>query len=185
MEEYKFFELIRIAVGKLQSFKETPSAEEWGQLFILAKEQSLVGVLSEAFEKLPRSQKPPQNILLEWIGLRIQIGETNKILNQYARELTEKLEEHRFNCCILKGQGTALYYPKPELRESGDIDIWIEGNRKEVLHFLAKQYGLGKQGWHHTAFEYKSVEVEVHHHPSKMYNFFKNKKLQRFYSEQW
>ena len=185
MTEHKFFELIRIADGKLQSFKEAPSAAEWGQLFKLAKEQSMVGVLSEAFEKLPKSQKPPQKILLEWIGLRIQIGEKNKILNQYARELTEKFEEHRFNCCILKGQGTALYYPKPELREGGDIDIWVKGNRKEVLYSLAKQYSLGKQGWHHTELEYNGIEVEVHHHPSKFYNPFTNRKLLKFYSEQW
>ena len=172
MIEHKFFEFIQVAIGNLHSFKEAPSDKEWEQLFILAEEQSLLGVLSEVFELLPKEQKPPQNLLLEWIAQRIQISEQNNIHNQYARELTEKFKEHRFDCCILKGQGTALYYPKPELRESGDIDIWIEGNRKEVLLFLSKQYGLGKQGWHHTAFEYNSVEVEVHHHPSKLYNFF-------------
>ncbi len=185
MIEHKFFELIQIAVGNLESFKETPTDNEWGQIFVLTQEQSLVGVLLEAIEELPKNQKPPKDLLLEWIAQQIQITENNKMLNQYARELKSMFAENAFNTCILKGQGTALFYPKPELRQSGDIDIWIEGNRKEVLRFLSNRFHLEKQGWHHTPFEYNGVEVEVHHHPSKLYNFSKNKKLQQYYSEQW
>ncbi len=185
MTEHKFFELIQVAIGNLHSFEKAPSDKEWEQLFILAEEQSLLGVLSEVFEILPKDQKPPQTLLLEWIAQRIKIGEQNIILNQYARELKALFAEKAFETCVLKGQGTALYYPKPELRQSGDLDIWIEGRRKEVLQFLAKRFRLEKQGWHHTSFEYNSIEVEVHHHPSKLYNFLKNKKLQRYYSEQW
>lgn len=180
-----FFELVQIATGNLQSFKEIPSEKEWENLFVLAKEQSLIGVLSEAIQILPKEQRPPQNILLEWIGLRLQISETNKVLNQYTRDIVKLFAENGFDTCILKGQGSALYYPNPELRESGDIDIWMEMDRKDIIMFLAKMFCIEKQGWHHTSFEYNSVEVEIHHHPSKLYNPFDNKALQRYYSSQW
>ena len=39
-----FFELIRVAIGTQESLSRLPSAGEWGELYKMAKKQSLVGV---------------------------------------------------------------------------------------------------------------------------------------------
>ena len=47
-----FFELIQIAIGSRVCLSHTPSAEEWKQLYEMAKKQSLVGVCFAAVQKL-------------------------------------------------------------------------------------------------------------------------------------
>lgn len=182
-----FFELIQIAIGTRQTFDVAPSDDEWRYLFQVAEEQALVGVLLEAIEKLPQEQMPPRDIRRQWLGRQSMIISQNRVLDERAAELTTILAEAGFDSCVLKGQGTALYYPHPEQRMSGDIDIWVEGKRKELLFRLREKYKLGRvQNWHHTPVSiFDDVEVELHHHPSWLYNPFANKRLQRYYSEQW
>ena len=40
------------------------------------------------------------------------------------------------NKAILKGQANARLYPDKFSRETGDIDIWVEGGRESVLALL-------------------------------------------------
>ena len=44
----QFFDLIRVAVGTQNCLSHTPTADEWGKLYDMAKKQSLVGVCLEA-----------------------------------------------------------------------------------------------------------------------------------------
>ncbi len=182
-----FFELIQIAIGTRQTFDVAPSDDEWRYLFQVAEEQALVGVLLEAIEKLPQEQMPPRDIRRQWLGRQSMIISQNRVLDERAAELTTILAEAGFDSCVLKGQGTALYYPHPEQRMSGDIDIWVEGRRKELLLFLREKYKLGRvQNWHHTPVSiFDDVEVELHHHPSWLYNPMANNRLQNYYAEQW
>lgn len=41
-----------------------------------------------------------------------------------------------FHTCLLKGQGNALYYPNPFVRQSGDIGLWVEGKCDDVVWFV-------------------------------------------------
>jgi hypothetical protein len=57
-----FFDLIQVLLGNKDFLRQTPSENEWKQLFALAREQSLVGVLLEGVSRLQTSsltiQKP-------------------------------------------------------------------------------------------------------------------------------
>ena len=52
MKDILFFELIRIAIGRQESFSHTPTDEEWRELFAEAKRQTLVGVLYEGLSHI-------------------------------------------------------------------------------------------------------------------------------------
>lgn len=184
-----FFELIQITLANRNCFNRVPSDIEWKNLYEMACKQSLAGVLLNGVNRLIESgccPKPPMNVLYEWIGLQQHTVAHNKLQNQRTKELCEFFKEHGYRCCVLKGQGTALYYENPEYRQCGDIDIWIEGDRDEILRFAqSKNYHIGHIDVKHSDIDFfKDVPVEVHFLPSWMYNPSTNKKLQKFFKEQ-
>ncbi len=182
-----FFELIQVSLGSREQLSRQPSESEWMQLYALAEKQSLTGVLLEGVEKLKSLDSTtdiPQALLLNWIGERLQVEARNKLLNERTKELWGLLQEAGFRCCVLKGQGTALCYPHPEYRLSGDIDIWVEGGRNEALSYI-KTAGYCTDGIdvQHTNVKFSNdVDVEVHFLPSFMYNPFDNRRLQIFFN---
>ena len=185
----KFLELIQIAIGNKAGFDRASSEKEWAKLFDMACMQSLVSVILEGVNKL-KTANPNLNIdinlLLEWIGIQQQTIAENKNQNQRTKELCEIFKNAGFQSCVLKGQGTALYYEHPEYRQCGDIDIWVKGERGEILQ-LAKKKGLniGHIDIKHSDIDFfEDVPVEVHFLPSWMYNPSTNKRLQRFFARQ-
>ena len=65
------FELIHVALGQRDRLSRTPSEEDWQRLFQMAEEQAITSFLFPALEILNKcGQKPPVELLLEWIGVR-------------------------------------------------------------------------------------------------------------------
>ena len=50
--EQLFFELTQVAIGTRICLSHTPSADEWGELYAMAKKQSLIGICFAAVQKL-------------------------------------------------------------------------------------------------------------------------------------
>lgn len=48
------FDLIRVAIDNQLCLSHTPTADEWGELYAMAKKQSLVGVCFAGVHKLCR-----------------------------------------------------------------------------------------------------------------------------------
>lgn len=120
-----FFEVLQMSVGRRDGLSGTPAKEEWKATFRMAREQALVGVFTEAVCRLPQEMRPPRKPLTRLCSEVIMIEDTNRRLFGKCCDLTEALRADGFGSCILKGQGMALLYPKPLLRHSGDIDVWM------------------------------------------------------------
>lgn len=155
-------------------------------LLDLAIKQSLASVLIIGLEKVlstPGITKP--KAVFEWIGIQQITESQNRLQNERARQLTELFVANGFRSCILKGQGTALYYDKPEYRPCGDIDIWVDGCRDAILRFAKEHgYNIPHIDIKHSDIDvFEDVPVEVHFLPSWMYCPFTNKKLQRIFTE--
>jgi len=159
-----------------------PANPNWAQIFKDARKQTLLGVTYDIVEGLPVEQQPPREVLMPWVAVQSRIIANNKLTDQRAAEATAILSSMGFRSCVLKGQGVARLYPKPELRQSGDVDIWVEGDRWQVLAALKARFEVGDTVYHHTDVKFfPDVEVEVHYHPSWLCNPFLNRKLQRFF----
>ncbi len=66
--EQTFFELLQVAIGRIVCLSHSPSAEEWKDLYEIAKKQSLVGVCFAGVQKLVEQQTPEEMLYLTWIG---------------------------------------------------------------------------------------------------------------------
>lgn len=183
-----FCELIQVALGKRDMLSRNPSAEEWGELFTMSQDQAIAGVLLSVLDGLSKvGQEPPMEVLFEWIGMGGQIKGQNDLLNTKCLELQEDFSKAGFKSCVLKGQGNAQLYPNPLLRQSGDIDIWVDGKIKDIIAYLSTKCDPEKltNAYHHTDFPlWDDVPVEVHWRPSWRLSPVHNLRLQRWCKEQ-
>lgn len=179
-----FFELIQVALGVRHCLSHTPSADEWGELYNIAKKQSLVGICFAGVQKLVnQQQEPPEMLYLTWMGMAAKIQQRNEVVNRQCVELQKRLDSDGHRNYIMKGQSNAaLYGDLQMLRQSGDIDVYLEGGLDKVLAY-AKTFGNVN---HVNELEmsvpvFQDTEVEFHYRPFIMRNPWKNRKLQAYF----
>lgn len=209
-----FFELLQIETGRRECLSGAPSKAEWKAMFGMAREQALVGVFTDAVCRLPEEMRPPRKPLARICSEVMMIEDANKRLFRKCCELTEALAADGFDSCVLKGQGMALLYPKPLLRQSGDIDIWmkraaesalrtIEESIEDSLYNYARARGeVDDACYHHLGIMLKierdesgkvqmrqgttkNDEIEMHFRPSFMFSPRCNSRMQSWFCEQW
>lgn len=157
------------------------------ELYRFANKQSMLGQVADAILhhgdelKVPISQKDA----IQWAGIYMQVANCNRLVNKRCADITRMFADEGVRTCVLKGQGNALMYPNPMSRQPGDIDLWVEGDRKRVKEASAKLGKLGYESYHHIDVQiFDDVTVEVHFTPSKLENPFTNRRWQRFVKEQ-
>ena len=181
-----FFDLLQVTVGTRDALSWAPSSLEWKDLYEEGKRQAVDCIMLDGIERLPENQRPPKVILLQWIGSGEKLKHRNQHLNKTCIEIQAIFTKNEFKrSCILKGQGNALLYPNPMLRQCGDIDIWVDGDRGKLLDFLRKSGQVGHVDIKHCDWIiFQDTPVEVHFIPTWFYNPFTNKKLQNWFEEQ-
>ena len=68
-------------------------------------------------------------------------------------------------------------------RTPGDIDIWLHGERKDILNYVRRHVPDCKPVYHHVDFPVvDGLDIEVHFTPSWMNSPVTNRRLQRFFA---
>ena len=117
-----FLTLVRLGIGNNAS--ELPKRVDWPKVREIAEQQGLYAVVLDGIEKLPLSSRPPQEILLEWIGEVLQGYEYRFDTYKHSvAELASFYNARSFKMMVLKGYACSLEWPKPNHRPCGDIDI--------------------------------------------------------------
>lgn len=180
-----FFELLQIATGNRDALSRVPSDKEWRGMYAAALKQTIAGVMFSGVERLPHQQRPPKEIVIKWFSIVNRIEARNKRMNVAAVEVSGRFRKAGFRNVILKGQGIAALYPDPLRRQSGDIDIWLEGSREKILAYVRKFAPKEEALYHHIQFPViPDVGIEVHFIPSFCISPFTDKKLQRFFADE-
>ena len=97
-----FFELIQVAIGTRICLSQTPSADEWGELYAMAKKQSLVGVCFAGVQRLQQQrQEPPEMLYLTWMGMVAKIQQRNEVVDQQCKELWNVLHEAGLDAAVM------------------------------------------------------------------------------------
>jgi hypothetical protein len=146
-----------------------PKDTDWEEVVKEAKEQAILGLISPV---IPSKYINVNEGGDEFIGHFV----ANYISLLYEQDALLKLfEENGIPCVILKGCAAAVYYPKPYLREIGDIDILVPRDRFEEAMKVMETDGYdiigGKDedgnitgSGRHVEYMKNGIEVELHHH---------------------
>ena len=192
-----FLRLVRLGIGNVNVDDNDRSAEgrlqgknldlglwsgvDWEAVKALAERQGLSAVMADGIECLPKEARPPKPVMLQLIGEVLQNYEyRHELYRRAIAELAGFYNSHGFQMMVLKGYACALDWPKPEHRQSGDIDIWLFGKQKEADAALGSWFKvqgskteIDNSHHHHTVFYWRDFMVEnhydfinVHHHRS-------------------
>jgi len=179
-----FFELLRVAIDQQTELSRVPTAEEWRNLLNESIRQAVVGVTYRGINRLPDSQRPPKQVLVDWHSATQKIIADNKRLNHDSVWVSERFLKAGFRNAILKGQGNALLYPEPLLRTSGDIDIWLDSDRESIIKYVTKFFPKIKVQWQEVEFPVrKDTCIEVHTIPALMFHPCDRKRMERFFHQ--
>lgn len=180
-----FFRLLRLAAGTpAGGWNAELSEADWKAVFEISRKQALIAVVLDGAEKLPEERRPPRSVLMPWIALVQQIEAANRRLNRIAARVCERFATEGMGCVVLKGQGNATLYPRPLHRMSGDIDLWVEGSRKEVVNYVRRYCPDAEVVYHHVDFPVlEGAEIEIHFTPSWMNSWQTNRRLQKYFRE--
>lgn len=142
-------------------------AVDWPEIGRLALQQT-VGVLAfEGVLSLPGDLLPPK----EWCRRAIAFIETNRrthiLVDRCVAEAVSALRNRGIDTVLLKGQAYARVYPRPEMRQCGDIDLYT-GDEGYYPAYKA----VGSFGWDsherfipaakHYGCALRGVRIELH-----------------------
>lgn len=164
-----FFELLR--AGLWENCREFQVSSlwfqdsiDWEKVYQLAEEQSVIGVVLAGIEH--SYVKPPQELLLQWIGEVQMLEQQNLAMNKFVAQIVEKLRGEDVYTLLVKGQGIAQCYEKPLWRSCGDVDFFLsEDNCEKAISFLSPLSESVEEANHyekHLAMTIDSWVVELH-----------------------
>ena len=195
-----FSELLRVSIGHQKALSRCPDEKEWVVLFGTARKQAVVGVTFYAVRQLPPEQVIllPASLKMEWLALTAQIQTRNEYVNRKCIELQQSLADEGLKSCILKGQGVAMLYqlenenaasgnkePYSLLRQSGDIDVWVDAERCKVIDYVMAVFPTREFDQKHIHYHvFENVEVEMHWIPVKRNSPKFNRVLDRYFNRE-
>lgn len=191
--------LLHVALGQRAALDAAPDGAAWRALYAEACRQAVAAVLFTAVERLPRQQRPPRPLLLEWMARTRQVEQSNRRLDAEADRIMRRLRQDGVPAVLLKGRGVAHYYPDPSRRMTGDIDLWL-GMRLADIVAYARRYGAKARSdgaysrgdgakpratCLHVDLPFSAwAKVEAHAMPSFRYAPLANRRLQRWLAAQ-
>lgn len=160
-----FFRLIRLGIGT-EKYSDFPTLNNdcWREICELGRVMALTGIMVSGIEVLPKEKMPEKGLLLRLIDVSLRTEKMNAVLDRKSADMYERYRGYGFSPILLKGQGTAVFYPRPERRMPGDVDLWLMGGKEKITGFLREKFGeIEIKGRHITPedVEYEGVELHI------------------------
>ena len=184
-----FFAFLKYCLGYKGNISRVMDSMDWQELYSFASKQALLGLCFDGIERLGKENPEElrlnpigRELLMTWMGKAQQIRRQNMKVNAVAGKLFSMLREDGMRCCVLKGQGNALMYPNAYSRNPGDIDVWVNASREQIMEYAKKHFEIGDDiRYHHLETSLDGVPMELHFFPCTMNNPVYNARLQKWF----
>lgn len=155
--------MLSLALDNKKIEKLNPDVD-YARVIAIAESHKVTSLLYPALEEAGL----PENIWNIVDRRAEQIVRQSYRLLMLDRYVVNMLQAHGIDAILLKGCGTAAWYPVPELRKSGDVDLLLknEGEAFKALRIL-KENGFTEaeeqSSQHHIVCESPDhIEIELH-----------------------
>ena len=163
--------LVRIALG-WENDLSLPDNINWAEVTELSSEQGVATILLDGYEEYLRSNPEAKSFLSFPENKPIKGKVLNRLnntelnyLNQLASIsiLSEVLSKEHIPFLVMKGFSCAQYYPIPNHRDCGDIDIYPGANFTKSNDALRScGFDVDMHYYRHSVSEIKCVNIENH-----------------------
>lgn len=165
----------------------TPSSAldiRWSDLLAFAEKQTIVGLYWQGIQRLPADcpNLPSEDDIMDWMGEYTKIARRNAKTNKTLSQMGQFLDRYGISYFVFKGQAVGSYYPVPEARTSGDIDLYVFQKDRQKAVELLQQKGVKMMDDHsgqHWEFSIDGIPFELHYHTA----VFGQKKNQRYWDD--
>ena len=164
--ETQYFTLLRSALWEVPVAIEGPIA--WDAVMQMAQHHGNEALIGGVASQMTSDNRPSEAMLA-----KMQTVMRNNLLSQMRLKqilvsALALLRQHNIEPVLLKGFGLAMLYPNPNLRQFGDIDLFVGlGDFHEackLLRTLPGSYNWGEEvdAGHHYNIEFGNYPMEVH-----------------------
>lgn len=147
--------------------------KQWKDCFLLAVDHGVKALAFDGVLTLSEERRPPQKLFLQWA---LSVSDSEKLYEKHCctvSELSDYYSKHGIATMQMKGVGFSTYYPKPEHREGGDIDIFTrsadtsamsDDEANALADTLMEKQGIDveRTTYKHSVFFYKGIPFENH-----------------------
>ena len=184
----QFLELMRAGLWGVAADPDNfkPDSTDWKAVLRIAKEQTMMVVVTDGIETLPKELWPPKEVMMKLAMMRLKTEQAHKLLNTTIAQIVGALDAEGVHSVLLKGQGIAQNYRRPESRTCGDIDLYtgLGGYERafEIIEGLheGRPHREAAECVHHLHTSLNGVEVEIHRQTSFMHGKRMDAKFQEW-----
>lgn len=163
-------------------------AKIWNRLFRIAYQQAVEALFYDVVQTCPSCFRPPKELCIRLYAHTLAIEEKNKYIDRVVHKIFTSYAEYRIRPVLIKGQALGTYYPRPDHRSPGDIDIFIPDNFERANRWVAEHgnnISSNAQEKKHIHFEWKGIPVENHFKLAVFHNHDLDRHLQHIVRQTW
>lgn len=138
--------------------------EEWEDILSVSAMQTVTGQVARGIAHLPAGNAVPDMILMKFMKKTGHIVRTSAIISEVRDKLVSAFRAGGLDPVIMKGPESASFYLRPELRESGDLDIFFPGDSFEKACDMVSSMGIimDKAPDGSVRYLFEGIEIDQH-----------------------
>ncbi len=160
------FELIAASLWQKEidlSLFEGIDSSQWVTLLSKAKIQGVKALIFDVVKTMPKEYMPSREVWLPWLVNTDRVEKRYQHHINTYNELIPKFSAGGVKILLLKGLALSMYYPSPNHREGGDIDIWTFDKYKESIDIVVSSGGeFDYEDFKHANCYFKGIPIEIH-----------------------
>ncbi len=171
-DEKKYF--IELLSSFVNRSVPTGRRVDFNELFRLADIHDVAGIIDNQLKQLDGEFLPQGNVK-SYFNQSLGYTVKNYALRENAYQLTKDfIISNGCRFVFVKGINVKRYYPQPELRTSGDIDVIVDGGMLEKLYNSAKEKGYVIKDYvsHTLTLKLFKTDIEIHSQPDVFSDYF-------------